>query len=207
MRTLLTLACTLVVACGGSTVDPGTDAGTDSGTGGDTSTDSGGGGGCPALAPTAGANCTPPALTCEYGASANRACNTVATCGASGTWTIQTPGIACGTKNPPKCPATYASVPQGTSCSDAYPSDCTYPEGMCTCAPPSGPVALDASASARWFCDVPSDPKCPKPRAKLGTACSTPNLVCDYGACELPDGTAMKCEGGLWKLTDVPCPL
>lgn len=79
---------------------------------------------------------------------------------------------------------------------------------MCSCTPSGGgPAPEDAAAAARWFCDVPSDAKCPKPRAKLGTACSTPNLLCDYGACTFPEGVAMRCESGYWKPADVACPL
>ncbi|HEX7604170.1 MAG TPA: hypothetical protein VF316_21275 [Polyangiaceae bacterium] len=208
MRTFLVLACTFAVACGGSTLVTGTDSGTDAGSAADTSVDGGATSPCPAQPPTAGAKCAPPAFTCEYGTSANRACNTVATCGPSGTWTTQTPGLGCWVKNPPKCPSTYASVPQGTSCSDSYPLDCNYPEGICSCTPfGGGPMPMDASAAARWYCDVPADPQCPTPRAKLGTTCTTPDLLCDYGACTFPDGTAMMCNGGYWQPTDVPCPL
>lgn len=208
MRTFLVLACTFAVACGGSTFVPATDSGTDTGSGGDSSTDGGVTDPCPAQPPAGGTKCSPPNLTCEYGSSANRACNTVATCSPAGTWTTQTPGLGCGVKNDVKCPMTYASVPQGTSCSDKYPLDCNYPEGMCSCTPGGGgPAPMDASAAARWYCDVPADPKCPKPRPKLGSACSVPEQLCDYGACIFPDGTAMMCTGGYWQPTDVPCPL
>lgn len=209
MRSLLgtfaALAC--LVACGGSTASIN-DAGSDSGGGGnDAANDGGGGGGpCPSSAPNAGSACTKQ-VVCEYGSSANRACNVVATCNGA-TWSLSTPAPSCGGKNPPKCPATYASVPKGASCSDAYPTDCTYPEGICSCTPGAGgPVPLDASAAATWHCDVPSDSKCPSPRPKIGSACATPNQLCDYGACIFPDGTAMKCESGYWNQADVPCPL
>ncbi len=202
---VLALVGGFAVACGGSTasIDGGTtnDSGSsgDSGNGSDAGTAP-----CPSSPPTGGTACTKPAV-CEYGSSPNRACNVVATC-SGGSWSLSAPAT-CGGKNPPKCPATYASVPRGQSCSDAYPTDCTYPEGICSCTYSGGPVPLDAAAASTWHCDVPSDPKCPSPRPKLGTACSTPNLLCDYGACTFPDGTAMRCEGGYWNATDVPCPL
>ncbi|CAN5128601.1 hypothetical protein BH09MYX1_BH09MYX1_50800 [soil metagenome] len=199
-------------ACGGSTVTvPETDAG-DAAAQDSAVNDSGKKSPCPAEPPTAGATCGGgggllPAFECEYGSSPNRTCNLIATCDDSGTWSVSSPAPGCGTKNPVKCPSTYASVPQGQSCSEAFPTDCTYPEGVCSCRPDSGPVPLDAAASATWRCDLPSDGTCPKPRPKLGSTCATPNQLCDYGACDLPGGTAMKCESGYWKLTDVPCPL
>lgn len=215
MRTLgpLLVALTLA-ACGGSTVSPIDGGnGNDGGSGNDASSDAGGGSPCPPSPPTAGTKCgggngIAPQYECEYGSSSNRACNIVATCDDTGQWTLSSPAPGCGGKNPPTCPSTYASVPQGKSCSESYPLDCLYPEGICSCTPGAGgPVPLDAAAAATWHCDVPSDSKCPKPRPKLGSACSTPNLLCDYGACIFPSGTAMRCTNGYWQLSDVPCPL
>jgi hypothetical protein len=204
-RPLALLFAGLLAACGGSTasIDAGTtnDGGTTNDAGGSTDAATSP---CPTSPPTGGAACSTPAV-CEYGTSPNRACNIVATCTGS-TWTLSAPAN-CNTKNPPKCPSTYASVPRGQSCSDGFPTDCVYPEGLCSCTVAAGPVPLDASASATWICDAPGNPKCPSPRPKLGTACNANGLLCDYGACVFPDGTAMNCEGGFWNQADVPCPL
>ena len=207
---LLLAALPLTIACGGGTVAPIDGGNGDSGTGNDASTDAGSTL-CPASAPTAGSKCTASGVgeyQCEYGSSTDRACNVVARCGSSGVWSITASDPnGCGVKNPPQCPATYATVPVGKSCFDAYPSDCSYPEGQCTCAPSGGPVPLDAAAAATWHCDIPSDSKCPRPRPKLGSACSTPDLSCDYGACTLPNGVGMACKQGMWVEVPVPCPL
>lgn len=206
MRTFRPILVALTLAGCGSIVNPG-----DGGSGDDASSDAGPSGACPPQPPTVGGKCSPlnffGPFACEYGSSSNRTCNIVAICEDSGKWSVSPPASGCGEKNPPQCPSTYASVPRGQSCSDAYPLACNYPEGFCSCTPGAGgPVPLDAAAAATWHCDVPSDTKCPEPRAKLGSPCSTPNLSCDYGACIWPSGTAMACENGYWQQTHVPCP-
>jgi hypothetical protein len=79
---------------------------------------------------------------------------------------------------------------------------CTYPQGRCTCTRNIGPIALEPL----WVC---SDPEagCPTARPRLGTACSQPSKVCDYGSCSVDGGSAVRCDGGVWKLeTNIACP-
>jgi hypothetical protein len=106
----------------------------------------------------------------------------------------------------PMCPATFAAVPQNTHCGN-YGLVCDYTQGRCACTTFAGPVAIDASAAARWICQNPSDATCPKPRAPLGSACSQQGLTCDYGSCSVPGGSAEQCDAGIWQQAFTPCPL
>lgn len=209
--------CTLVAACGGSIASPiGTnDSGTgnDGGSGNDSGVglDGGGSGACPPQLPTNGSACSREGLACEYGSSHISYCNVIATC-SGGQWTIPPPPPGpfpeCSAKNPPACPATFASVPVGTSCSKLYPTHCNYPEGECACTVDlGGPFPEDASALAKWFCSKPQNPSCPNPRPKIGSACNvSPSVDCNYGACVLPGGTVLHCESGIWQETPWACP-
>ena len=216
MKAQLFAFCTLLMACGGSIASPigGSDAATDTGSTQDGSivVDGGGSSKCPVSAPSDGAICSVNNLRCEYGSSNLTICNTIATC-TDGAWSVPTPPpgpvpVECYEKNAPACPATFASVPVGTSCSKAYPTHCNYPEGECACTVDlGGPFPEDAASVAKWYCGKPNDAKCPLPRPKMGTPCNVPSSVsCDYGACVLPGGTVLECKGGLWQETFWACP-
>jgi len=97
------------------------------------------------------------------------------------------------------CPATFADVPQGMTCSPAG-IDCAYPEGQCDCAD-TLPVA---TLHPRWLCVMPA-PGCPEPRPSIGSACTQPGLSCNYAACS--GGVALQCSAGYWKRLFVPCPV
>ena len=200
----------LLAACGGESSTGPADGGADTGGNGDSASDgaSDGGGspGCPATTPAADAACPGEGLRCEYGSNPNVSCNVIAEC-RQGKWSLLVPPPSgCVIEpNPPACPATYASVPQGTSCSASFPADCSYPEGQCGCTVPSGPFPVDAAAVAVWICDNPKV-GCPRPRPRLGEACASAGLVCDYGSCTLPSGVQLECSGGLWVETPAPCP-
>ena len=97
------------------------------------------------------------------------------------------------------CPTSYASVPKGQTCSPEG-LDCAYPEGQCNCTR-SGPVVRQEPA---WVC-TPTSAGCPAPRPDLGTACSQPGLVCDYGGCS--GGVNEICKDGYWQDQPTPCPL
>jgi hypothetical protein len=226
MRAMLSVAAALaaLVACGGSTsVDTGHDAGGDggggsggssgagSGSGGSSggsgsgsssgassgsSSGIGGGGGCPASLPTAGSTCAPSGISCEYGSDPNPECNVIVTCQGSAGWSAPPPGFHC---MPGTCPATYADVPQDKDCSPQG-LDCAYPQGQCNCAPTvpaSGPNPV-------WQCSTPAS-GCPEPRPREGTACSSPGLTCDYGACT--GGVSLECSDGYWRVAVVACPV
>ncbi len=213
MRNLVLVVCTFIVGCGGSVAQPIGDAGPDSPLGNDGSVNDGGvTGKCPANVPQNGAPCSPEGFSCEYGSSQLTMCNVIARC-ESGAWSIPVPPPGppppeCTDKNSPKCPSTFASVPVGKSCSADYPTHCNYPEGECACTVDmGGPFPLDAAAVAKWYCGKPQNPICPVPRPKIGSPCSAPASVqCDYGACVLPGGTVLQCEGGYWQETPWACP-
>jgi hypothetical protein len=201
----------VVAACGGSVANPiGSDAGTDA-----KAVDTGleidtGVGGCPASLPKQGTACSPNGFACEYGSSILLHCNLRAFCN-DGAWELPTPPPnfppECSGKNPPACPASFKSVPVGTSCSKDYPAECVYPEGECACAVPVGPFPEDAASVAQWICGKPKSPQCPLPRPKIGSPCNVPSAVqCDYGACVLPGGTVLKCQSGTWQEELFGCP-
>jgi hypothetical protein len=40
---------------------------------------------------------------------------------------------------------------------------------------------------------------CPPFRPRIGSACSMPDLECDYGVCGVPPGSAYRCDAaGYW---------
>jgi hypothetical protein len=209
MRTYPIVLCALLAACGGATFTGPTDGGTDTGSNGDSATDGGGGPSkCPATMPFQDAACASEGLKCEYGSNPILSCNAIAVC-QSGKWSLMVPppdGCMDPGPNPKTCPATFASVPRGQSCSDAYPTFCSYPQGQCGCTVAAGPIPMDASASATWICESPGA-GCPRPRPHVGDACASAGLVCDYGSCTLPSGIQLECSGGVWTDTPAPCPL
>lgn len=225
----------LLVACGGATVGSGrTDGGGDDGGGasssgaggssGGTSSGSSGGasggsssgsggssggpgpGPCPSSVPAPGGACSSHGVECEYGGSGVQGCDTIATCSSNGVWGVQGPTLSdCGT-HAAGCPATYAAVPQGTSCS-ANGLVCDYPQGRCECASGGGPIRLvDGSVAIDWFCQNPGT-GCPPRRPALGSACTMANQSCDYGSCTVEGGTAVSCSNGVWQMAFVGCPL
>jgi len=199
----------LLAACGGATFTGPLDGSADTGGGSDSATDGGGGSGqWPAPPPPPDAPSANERLKCEYGSNPSVQCNTIAEC-RKGKWNVMVPlpdGCLLPGPNPKICPATFASVPRGQSCSAAYPTLCTYPEGQCGCTVAAGPVPLDASASATWICESPKA-GCPQPRPHLGDVCASAGLVCDYGTCTLPAGIQLECTGGVWTESPAPCPL
>ena len=222
MRVTLLIGCTVLFACGGTVGDPiggndsGSDGTTNDGSIGDSGKDApitdGGTTACPPTLPTNGDPCGTPKLACEYGSSTLLMCNLVATCN-GGKWNIPFPPPGppppqCSNVNSPKCPPSYASVPVGQSCSAEYPLFCNYPETACACTvAQGGPFPADAAAVAKWYCGgKPSDPSCPLPRPKLGTACSVPDAMCDYGMCQFVGGVLIQCSGGVWRERNFGCP-
>jgi hypothetical protein len=190
----------VVAGCGGAT-QGAPDGGTGSDSGG---ADGGSTPVCPAASPGQGGACGPQGLTCEWGSSPLLECDVVGTCN-GGRWEVTTVGPGeCGPPPTGTCPSSFAAVPRGTHCSpDGL--ECTYPEGLCACAPTGGPPVVDASAITAWACQDPA-PGCPQPRPRLGTPCSQDGQQCDYGACTIPGGTAEACQGGLWVESAVHCP-
>lgn len=192
-----------MLACGGGTsVGTAQDAGGDGGSGSSSGASSGSssgigaGGGCPAGMPTAGSACSPSGISCEYGNDPNPACDSIVTCQGSAGWSAPPPGVHC---MPGTCPASYADVPQGMNCSPQG-LDCGYPQGQCNCAPRvplSGPNPV-------WQCSTPAS-GCPEPRPREGSACTSPGLTCDYGACT--GGVSLECSDGYWRVAVVPCPV
>ncbi|HSQ64288.1 MAG TPA: hypothetical protein VLM85_13770 [Polyangiaceae bacterium] len=194
----------LVVGCGGATLDPGSDGGADS----SPPSDGGLGPSCPATVPNADSPCSKEGLSCEYGSDPNLSCNTYAQC-SLGRWQVMTPPPSgCPTPpNPSSCPSTYASVPVGQLCGNLVGLLCSYPLGFCGCEVPQfGPYPADGAAVAQWVCDQPEQ-GCPQPRPKLGSVCTQPGQMCDYGACSLPTGTSVQCQDGAWQNAPFGCAL
>jgi hypothetical protein len=164
---------------------------------------------CPLSLPAAHTGCST-TFACEYGANAEGACATLATCGLAGEdgplwWGITPPPAGCGTVDP-KCPPSFGN--QGNYCWTS--GICDYPEGRCGCSP----CAMQADAGI-WMCErwKTGGPGCPTPRPLLGTPC-TPGqqgLACDYEfSCSgIPDmGPGMICANGTWvqHTATPPCP-
>ena len=102
-----------------------------------------------------------------------------------------------------QCPAAYSAIPTGTVC-NSKGTECGYPQGRCACAvPSSGPAPVNAQP--KWSCEQPGS-NCPEPRPISGTACAAAGLSCDYGSCELPGGSTMVCNDGLWGVSVTACP-
>ncbi len=140
---------------------------------------------CPATPPTGTADCVPPGLLCEYGTNVNPECNALIECTSVG-WNLDHP---MPTQSSPfcslaACPSTYADVPKGFCSPNGL--NCGYADGECNC-------WSSDSTIFTWQCSTP-EPGCPQPRARLGTECSTDELVCDYG----PGGTSEQCQAGVW---------
>jgi hypothetical protein len=179
---------------GGSGSSSGSSSGGSSGGSSGSSSGSSSGGPCPANPPTNAASCPTIGLDCEYGSNPNPSCNELAECEATG-WTFSPIGPPCPTG---MCPATYADVPKNKTCSpDGL--DCAYPEGECNC---TGDVEI-AGPNPQWQCTTPAG-GCPEPRPRIGSACTQPNLSCDYGACA--GGVAVECQNGVWTQEGVACP-
>jgi hypothetical protein len=109
-------------------------------------------------------------------------------------WSYPTPGPACPAGT---CPATYADVPQGQSCTPEG-LDCGYSQGQCNCdIQPESAKGLPV-----WLCTTPA-PGCPEPRPNIGSACTQPGQSCDYGACT--GGVELECSG-TWQVEQTACP-
>jgi hypothetical protein len=91
------------------------------------------------------------------------------------------------------CPA---AVPSG----DCTPSGlgCYYPGQTCYCSHGAPPMV-----NLTWHC-TPLAAGCPEPAPAVGSACSQPGLMCDYGACI--GGTAVQCTVNKWTPALVICP-
>ncbi|MCA9599042.1 MAG: hypothetical protein KC776_37285 [Myxococcales bacterium] len=126
------------------------------------------GGICPALPPTSGDPCDAP-MRCEYDDDPRPGCRLTFDCsGAAATWQGLTP-------NCPPLAACPAGQSAGTACAQ-LDAACTATDGtVCACATKSSP------ADASWVCEQPNNtPGCPPMPPRLGQACSSSGLCCDY---------------------------
>jgi hypothetical protein len=194
-RESTTLAAVIVYTygCGAATgllVDGGTASSGGESSDGEPSQDAGltSGGPCPASPPSPGSACGVLGNDCEYGPSANLACNSVFECSPSG-WSQQSfgscPVATCPTEVPPssgECPATGLV--------------CSYGSTGCNCVlGPSG------AGSPSWFCyQAPAG--CPATRPHLGTPCEDSGQSCTYGDCY---GVFLVCSAGSWQVSQVTC--
>ena len=154
---------------------------------------------CPSSLPAAGSPCGVEELRCEWGDDPRWNCNARSRC-YLGKWeafppdATKCPSTPIGL--PPGCPSRAVAEARGT-CTDTT-LFCAYPEGMCTCMIESGPPLPDAGTYPPvWVCETLS-PGCPRPRPRIGSACTTTDLRCDYGVCSRVDGSAFWCDGKAW---------
>jgi hypothetical protein len=129
---------------------------------------------------------------CEYGDAVFSDCDPSAIC-FGGTWSIAAPAYApdSGRCEQLGCPPTFAAArASNPTCGSLT---CFYNEGTCACWADAGTV---------WECIGPdSDGGCPVERPRLGSPCSRPSFVCDYG------GPLVQCTCGMWSpLTVEPHP-
>ncbi len=174
-------------ACGGQTVENGSDASTIVDTGLSLS--------CPATTPLDGSSCSlANGFQCEYGDSFWAVCDVIATC-QNGKWQLPPPNMGCPFVQQTGCPSSFASITPGDSCTQ-QDTTCAYPEGQCTCEGFCGGVMLpDASNGNSWKCMTP-DPNCPWPRPRFGSTCSG-TASCQYDICCA--GSQMQCTNGTWQ--------
>ena len=115
----------------------------------------------------------------------------------------------CPTQNPPACAATKAALPPGGTCA-ADGDSCTYATGSCLCHMKCGPQfpiprPCEAGTPLTWDCGAAAS-ECPAERPRLGAACATPNLDCNYGQ-EPCQSTSFICESGTWHSKMNTCPV
>jgi hypothetical protein len=96
------------------------------------------------------------------------------------------------------CPPSYTAVTMNKLCSPEG-RQCPYPEGHCDCARTSPATATYPV----WQCFALTA-GCPEAPAGIGSSCSQPGLVCDYGACA--GSVALYCASGSWHQRVTPCP-
>ncbi len=210
-----------VHACGGTTTSPptgGTDASTGS-SGGTSGTTSGGSSGstsgglsssCPATAPASASACKTIGLECEYGSDPAVECDVVATCNGTA-WSVSTPAGSptCPTQNTSACAASKAALPPGGTCADDGLS-CSYATGSCLCHMKCGPQfplprPCEAGTPLTWDCGSAAS-ECPAERPRLGAACTSSGLDCNYGQ-EPCQTTSFVCESGTWHGKMNTCPV
>jgi hypothetical protein len=160
--------------------------------------------------------CTSGGVVCEYGTSHVVACDTLGVCTPLGPSLNSPPGVlpppglgemqliapdagnpSCGTSDASGCPASFETVPRGANC-DGGPAFCDYSQGRCQCAPSAG------SANPTWSCQDPAPP-CPRPRPRLGSACTQEGLVCAYGSCGSADSETEMCRSAVWVSLALDC--
>lgn len=167
---------------------------------------------CPSKRPYDGLTCSADisatSAVCEYGSNVDADCNTSVEC-RFGTWRTR--------NEPPTCTACDADdqvtdgAPCGVAADDGGTGDagadagwhtseqlCAYPSRTCAC------TKGDPALRPRWACtETPKD--CPSARPLEGQPC-TMQQTCNYGACVLRYGLAMRCTNAVWTIADITCP-
>jgi hypothetical protein len=153
---------------------------------------------CPTSPPGVGSACSDIGEQCEYGSSPDPACNEIFDCTANGWQKTSAVGPTCpgpdgGFDSGGGCPM----QPPTGACSDLGET-CNYATETCVCSNGSPPPVFTS-----WHCTMPG-PGCPEPRPAIGSSCSMPGLMCDYGHCN--GGVELDCTNGIWQIGGGPCP-
>ena len=158
---------------------------------------------CPESAPAQGEGCLVNGVSCEYGESPVVVCDEVVTCH-DWQWRVSSAPNSTDPACAPSatwCPTSLDDIPAGQVC--AQPTiHCDFAGARCECAQ-NAPVA---GWPGSWKCPtVPTftvgvnlgfnfpNPGCPMDRPRLGSACSSFGLTCDYGACQIRGGNRQEC--------------
>lgn len=157
-----------------------------------------------AIASNNGTSCSGTGGACEYGQSADQACNRVYTC-EDEVWTPQRSSVeGC---YDAICPGSTTAIAEldGKPCDLVTTEDpsaeavCDVADGTCECTTGGGAVH-----ARTWACTT-APRNCPLHRPRIGTECEAENLFCDYGSCSSKRGAAVECQGGQWRETTTTC--
>lgn len=176
---------------------------------------------CPTSQPPSGGACTV-GVECTWGCDPRFGCRDEAVCTGSATWRLGEYSYPCPTLAA-ECPTVPPPSQVGAPWTELAP--CTRAELGLTCVLGGNAYTCTACTGTlcpgplayRWYVTKLAD-GCPSFVPNMGTACGSPDLICDYNGCNddsvVPDkapwafGVRMECRGGAWQQPSVAmaCP-
>lgn len=168
---------------------------------------------CPREEPHPGDACSGEG-TCTYGTSARVDCRKSYRC--TGSWTdVSAPCDEPPTGYCPKEVPSASTVCEPTNYDGSTPSlgsgaECEYEGVVCYCyscalAVFAGPDCDDQGVP-HWTCIAPpKEEGCPPVAPNLGSSCSAPGAICDYGNHCDASGASRLCRNGIWEIAERPC--